>query len=104
MKVIAVDFVLKPSLFIGVLYFIIAFFLILFELVHLNSPYKAIRVLTSCIEHLICYGFLIKSLSNSVHEFEIVLLTCFISVHCATLITYLSEELLVRYKFFFMLP
>ena len=44
------------------------------------------------------------SLSNSVHEFEIVLLTCFISVHCATLITYLSEELFVRYKFSFMHP
>ena len=38
------------------------------------------------------------------YEFEIVLLICLINVNSATLITYLSEELFVRYKFSFMHP
>ena len=107
-KMVTIDFILAPYMVIVILSDFTVSFLAslcsLLNLVHLNSSYKAVRVLASSSEILVSNCFSINSVPNYVNELEIVLIVGFISIDMAGLFTSSTYKFCISYHLLLVLP
>ena len=107
-KMVTIDFIFAPYIVIVVLsdftVSIFASLCSLLNLVHLNSSYKAVRVLASSREILVSNCFSINSVSNYVNELEIVFFVGFISTDMAGLFTSSTYKFRISYHLLLVLP